>query len=58
MISMAHEIEKLRGELANADKRARAAAAAAAAANPGISIYCLYIMLPVRLLSYCFISIF
>lgn len=55
---MAHEIEKLRGELANADKRARAAAAAAAAANPGISIYCLYIVLPVRLLSYCFISIF
>ncbi|KAA8543707.1 hypothetical protein F0562_021547 [Nyssa sinensis] len=30
MISMAHEIEKLRAELANAEKRARAAAAAAA----------------------------
>ncbi|KAJ8647622.1 hypothetical protein MRB53_000645 [Persea americana] len=35
MISMAQEIEKLRVELANAEKRARAAAAAAAAANPG-----------------------
>ncbi|GAB4860244.1 hypothetical protein Ancab_011724 [Ancistrocladus abbreviatus] len=35
MISMAHEIEKLRAELANAEKRARAVAAAAAAANPG-----------------------
>ncbi|XP_058075114.1 protein FLX-like 1 isoform X2 [Magnolia sinica] len=35
MISMAREVEKLRAELANAEKRARAAAAAAAAANPG-----------------------
>ncbi|CAK9164162.1 unnamed protein product [Ilex paraguariensis] len=34
MISMAHEIEKLRAELANAEKRARAAAAASAAATP------------------------
>ncbi|XP_010257048.1 PREDICTED: protein FLX-like 1 [Nelumbo nucifera] len=34
MISMAREVEKLRAELANAEKRARAAAAAAAAANP------------------------
>ncbi|XP_059660915.1 protein FLC EXPRESSOR [Cornus florida] len=34
MISMAREIEKLRAELANAEKRARAAAAAAAAATP------------------------
>lgn len=32
MISMAWEVEKLRDELANAEKRARAAAAA----NPGI----------------------
>ncbi|XP_077212972.1 protein FLX-like 1 isoform X2 [Tasmannia lanceolata] len=35
MISMAREVEKLRAELANAEKRARAAAAAAAAASPG-----------------------
>ncbi|XP_008799793.1 protein FLC EXPRESSOR-like [Phoenix dactylifera] len=35
MISMAWEVEKLRDELANAEKRARAAAAAAVAANPG-----------------------
>lgn len=35
MISMAREIEKLRAELANAEKRARASAAAAAAAAPG-----------------------
>ncbi|CAN6469733.1 unnamed protein product [Victoria cruziana] len=35
MISMAREVEKLRAELANAEKRALAAAAAAAAANPG-----------------------
>lgn len=34
MISMAREIEKLRAELDNAEKRARAAAAAAAAATP------------------------
>ncbi|KAF8402578.1 hypothetical protein HHK36_010665 [Tetracentron sinense] len=34
MISMAREVEKLRAELANAEKRARATAAAAAAANP------------------------
>ncbi|KAK3019333.1 hypothetical protein RJ639_003864 [Escallonia herrerae] len=34
MVSMAREIEKLRAELANAEKRARAAAAAAAAATP------------------------
>lgn len=34
MMAMAHEVEKLRAELANAEKRARAAAAAAAAANP------------------------
>ncbi|GAB2274271.1 hypothetical protein Dimus_009037 [Dionaea muscipula] len=34
MVSMAGEIDKLRAELANAEKRARAAAAAAAAANP------------------------
>ncbi|KAF3781814.1 FLX-like 1 protein [Nymphaea thermarum] len=34
MISMAREVEKLRAELANAEKRALAAAAAAAAANP------------------------
>lgn len=32
---MVHQVEKLRAELANAEKRARAAAAAAAAANPG-----------------------
>lgn len=37
MISMAREVEKLRAELANAEKRALAAAAAAAAANPGNS---------------------
>ncbi|XAR60775.1 hypothetical protein NMG60_11034272 [Bertholletia excelsa] len=40
MISMAREIEKLRAELANAEKRARAAAAAAAAAaspSPGLA---------------------
>lgn len=36
MVSMAQEIEKLRAELANAEKRARAAAAAAVAANSGI----------------------
>ncbi|KAK1354462.1 protein FLC EXPRESSOR [Heracleum sosnowskyi] len=35
MVSMAHEIEKLQAELANAEKMARAAAAAAAAASPG-----------------------
>ncbi|KAI5321634.1 hypothetical protein L3X38_030705 [Prunus dulcis] len=35
MAALAHEIEKLHGELANAEKRARAAVAAAAAANPG-----------------------
>lgn len=36
MAALALEIEKLHGELANAEKRARAAvAAAAAAANPG-----------------------
>lgn len=35
MAVLALEIEKLHGELANADKRARAAVAAAAAANPG-----------------------
>lgn len=34
MISMAQEIEKLRAELANAEKRARAAVAAATAPNP------------------------
>ncbi|KAI8016206.1 Polyadenylate-binding protein RBP45B [Camellia lanceoleosa] len=34
MISMDHEIEKLRTELANAEKRARAGAAAAAAETP------------------------
>lgn len=34
MMAVAREIEKLRAELANAEKRARAAAAAAAAANP------------------------
>lgn len=38
MISMTREIEKLRAELADAEKRARAAAAAAAiAANPSNS---------------------
>lgn len=37
MMAMAHEVEKLRAELANAEKRARAAAAAAAAANPSMS---------------------
>lgn len=31
---LGHEIERLRAELANAEKRARATAAAAAAANP------------------------
>lgn len=50
MISMAQEIEKLRVELANAEKRARAAAAAAAAANPGIPFDCLYIVHSVSLL--------
>lgn len=35
MAALALEIEKLHGELANAEKRARAAVAAAAAANPG-----------------------
>ncbi|XP_016648490.1 PREDICTED: protein FLC EXPRESSOR isoform X1 [Prunus mume] len=35
MAALAREIEKLHGELANAEKRARAAVAAAAAANPG-----------------------
>lgn len=35
MAALALEIEKLHGELANAEKRARAAGAAAAAANPG-----------------------
>lgn len=35
MISMAREVEKLRAELANAEKRARAAAAASATAKPG-----------------------
>ncbi|XP_027181952.1 protein FLC EXPRESSOR [Coffea eugenioides] len=34
MISMAHEIEKLHAELADAEKRARAAAAASTAATP------------------------
>ena len=34
LISMARELEKLRAELANAEKRARASAAVAAA-NPG-----------------------
>lgn len=33
--ALALEIEKLHGELANAEKRPRAAVAAAAAANPG-----------------------
>ncbi|KAH6764174.1 structural maintenance of chromosomes domain protein [Perilla frutescens var. hirtella] len=38
LITMAREMEKLRAELANAEKRAPAAAAAAAAAgNPGVS---------------------
>lgn len=37
LISMAREIEKLRAELANAEKRARASAAAAVAATPGNS---------------------
>ncbi len=37
MISMAQEIEKLRAELANAEKRARAAVAAATAPNPSNS---------------------
>jgi len=36
MVSMSREAEKLRAELANAEKRARAAAAATAAAKPGI----------------------
>ncbi|KAM7496408.1 hypothetical protein LguiA_020822 [Lonicera macranthoides] len=35
LISMAREIEKLRAELANAEKRARASAAAAVVATPG-----------------------
>lgn len=35
IVVLARELEKLRAELANAEKRARAAAAAAAAANPG-----------------------
>ncbi|KAL5724520.1 hypothetical protein ACHQM5_007768 [Ranunculus cassubicifolius] len=34
IVGMARELEKLRAELANAEKRARAAAAAAAVANP------------------------
>jgi hypothetical protein len=36
MVSMARDIEKLRSELANTEKRAQASAAAAATANPGI----------------------
>ncbi|KAJ7959878.1 protein FLX-like 1 [Quillaja saponaria] len=36
MIIMSREIEKLHGELVNAEKRARAAAAVAAAANPSL----------------------
>ncbi|KAK8935475.1 hypothetical protein KSP39_PZI013834 [Platanthera zijinensis] len=36
MISLAREVEKLRVELANAEKRARASAAAAVAANPNL----------------------
>ncbi|KAM1055636.1 hypothetical protein ACFX13_029841 [Malus domestica] len=35
MAALAREMDKLHGELANAEKRARAAVAAAAAANPG-----------------------
>ncbi|XP_021909911.1 protein FLC EXPRESSOR-like [Carica papaya] len=34
MITVAHELDRLHAELANAEKRFRAAAAAAAAANP------------------------
>ncbi|XP_073297898.1 protein FLX-like 1 [Primulina huaijiensis] len=42
LISMAREMEKLRAELANAEKRAHAAAAAAAAGNPGVSYHANY----------------
>jgi hypothetical protein len=39
LIAMAREMEKLRAEIANAEKRSRATAAAAAAAgNPGIQL--------------------
>lgn len=44
LVSMAREMEKLRAEIANAEKRARAAAAAA---NPGIFNYtslCMYLL--------------
>lgn len=40
LVSMARELEKLRAEIANAEKRARAAAAAAVG-NPG-TILCSY----------------
>jgi hypothetical protein len=38
LIAMAREMEKLRAEIANAEKRSRATAAAAAAGNPGIRL--------------------
>lgn len=38
MIAVASEIEKLRGDLANAEKRATAVTATAPVANPGIAL--------------------
>jgi len=37
LVAMAREMEKLRAEIANAEKRARAAAAAG---NPGMHFFC------------------
>lgn len=47
LIAMAREMEKLRAEIANAEKRARATVAVAAAGNPGIKLgLCVYLYLP------------
>jgi hypothetical protein len=51
--SMAGEIERLRAELANAEKRARAAAAAANAANPSNSPLTQLVLLETWLIEKC-----
>lgn len=44
LVAMAREMEKLRAEIANAEKRAHATAAATAAGNPGIQLcMCVYV---------------
>lgn len=50
MIAVASEIEKLRGDLVNAEKRATAVTTAAAVANPGTLLNLLSVYYPFPLL--------